>query len=350
MIIPASKISEFPAVIEAAGKKLVFTNGCFDLLHVGHVRYLQAARALGDALFVGINSDASVRALKGPTRPVNSQDDRAEVLDALACVDYVSIFDGERATDLIERIKPAVYAKGGDYTVDSLHKGELNALRSVGSEIHILPLVPGKSTTGMLERSQGGQPKTPLRLAVLGSGKGSNCQAILQAIKNGTLNAEVCLIASDHKDAGILQLAGDSTPTYWTGQSQFKTKLEPALEEALADRIADANPDLIVLAGYMRVVKAPLLERFEGRIINIHPSLLPAFPGLAAWKQAVEAKVPVTGCTVHYVDANIDSGQILAQKEVPVLAEDTPGILHARIQVAEHQLLPEVLADFAQRK
>lgn len=138
--------------LAAAGKKLVFTNGCFDLLHVGHVRYLQAARALGDALLVAVNGDASVRALKGPARPINSEDDRAEVLAALACVDGVALFHTERVTDVARIVRPHIYAKGGDYTVASLDAGEREALESAGAEIRILPLVPGKSTTNIIEK------------------------------------------------------------------------------------------------------------------------------------------------------------------------------------------------------
>jgi rfaE bifunctional protein nucleotidyltransferase chain/domain len=138
--------------LEQSGRRLVFTNGCFDILHVGHVRYLQAARALGDALVVAVNSDASVRALKGPTRPMNGEDERAEVLAALGCVDYVTVFGTERVTALIHAIRPHVYAKGGDYTVASLHPEERGALEVVGTEIRILPLVPGKSTTNILEK------------------------------------------------------------------------------------------------------------------------------------------------------------------------------------------------------
>ena len=140
------------AQLAARGRKLVFTNGCFDLLHAGHVRYLQQARSLGDALLVALNGDASVRALKGPSRPLNGEHDRAEVLAALACVDYVTIFHAERVTDLVRIIRPHVYAKGGDYTVDSLDQGERAALEKVGAEIRILPLVPGKSTTAIIEK------------------------------------------------------------------------------------------------------------------------------------------------------------------------------------------------------
>ncbi len=134
----------------ASGRRLVFTNGCFDLLHVGHVRYLQAARELGDALLVAVNGDASVRALKGPARPINGEEDRAEVLAALACVDFVTTFHTERVSELVREIRPQIYAKGGDYTVESLDPGEVAALREAGSEIRILPLVLGKSTTATL--------------------------------------------------------------------------------------------------------------------------------------------------------------------------------------------------------
>ena len=138
--------------METAGQRLVFTNGCFDLLHAGHVRYLQQARGIGDALAVGLNSDRSVRELKGKGRPVNVEEDRAEVLAALGCVDYVVIFDGKRATDVLSTVRPHVYAKGGDYTPDSLDPEERAALEKAGAEIRILPLVPGRSTTAVLER------------------------------------------------------------------------------------------------------------------------------------------------------------------------------------------------------
>jgi rfaE bifunctional protein nucleotidyltransferase chain/domain len=139
--------------LAASGRRLVFTNGCFDLLHVGHVRYLQAARQQGDRLLVAVNGDASVRALKGPSRPINGELDRAEVLAALGCIDLVTVFHSERVSDLIREIRPQVYVKGGDYTVESLNGEELAALREAGSEIRILELVPGKSTTATLARA-----------------------------------------------------------------------------------------------------------------------------------------------------------------------------------------------------
>ena len=147
-----AELAAIRAKLDSQGRRLVFTNGCFDLLHVGHVRYLQQARALGDALLVVVNGDLSVRALKGPARPVNGEQDRAEVLASLACVDYVTIFHEERVTNLVRIICPHVYAKGGDYTVDRLDPGERVALEQAGAEICILPLVPGKSTTGIIEK------------------------------------------------------------------------------------------------------------------------------------------------------------------------------------------------------
>ena len=154
-IVTAEELARLRDEADRAGRRLVFTNGCFDLLHAGHVRYLQQARELGDALAVGLNSDRSVRELKGEGRPINRQDDRAEVLAALGCVDYVVIFDGKRATDVLRTVRPHIYAKGGDYTPDSLDPEERAVLAEAGSGIKILPLVPGRSTTSVVERLRG---------------------------------------------------------------------------------------------------------------------------------------------------------------------------------------------------
>ena len=151
----AGTLAQVRDEMEAAGQRLVFTNGCFDLLHAGHVRYLRQARGLGEALAVGLNSDRSVRELKGEGRPVNAEEDRAEVLAALGCVDYVVIFDGKRATDVLSTVRPHLYAEGGDYTPDSLDPEERAALEKAGTEIRILPLVPGRSTTSTLGRIRG---------------------------------------------------------------------------------------------------------------------------------------------------------------------------------------------------
>jgi rfaE bifunctional protein nucleotidyltransferase chain/domain len=138
--------------IRESGQKLVLTNGCFDLLHTGHVRYLQEAKQLGDFLVVAVNGDESVRALKGEGRPINRADDRAEVLAALESVDYVTIFSEPRVTAVIEALRPAIYVKGGDYTPETLDSGEVAALKQVGAEIRTVALVPGKSTSAMIAR------------------------------------------------------------------------------------------------------------------------------------------------------------------------------------------------------
>jgi phosphoribosylglycinamide formyltransferase 1 len=192
--------------------------------------------------------------------------------------------------------------------------------------------------------------KQPLRLGVLGSGKGSNFRAIMEQINDGCLDAEVRIVISDVENAGILSLARDfQIPGLYVRPGRFRAKLEPEIEEDVVRLLREASVELVVLAGFMRIVKQPVLRAFPGRIINIHPSLLPKFPGLEAWKQALAAGETVTGCTVHYVDAGVDTGKILAQKTVSILPDDTPERLHARIQKAEHELLPAVLAEIAAR-
>jgi rfaE bifunctional protein nucleotidyltransferase chain/domain len=151
-IVTADEARAIARKIREGGRKLVFTNGCFDLLHVGHVRYLAAARALGDALLVAINGDESVHALKGEGRPLSREADRAEVIAALASVDYVVVFPEVRATALLEKIRPAIYVKGGDYTSESLHTEERRALERMGAEIRIVPFEAGHSTSRLLEK------------------------------------------------------------------------------------------------------------------------------------------------------------------------------------------------------
>lgn len=190
-----------------------------------------------------------------------------------------------------------------------------------------------------------------LKIAVLGSGKGSNFRSILHAILAGQLRAKPVLAISDVPGAGILTLADNlGVPNLVIEEKKFRTRLSEHVELALAETLRSSGAELIVLAGYMRVVKQPLLDAFPRRIVNIHPSLLPAFPGLEAWKQAIQAGVKTTGCTVHFVDSGIDSGEIIAQSEVSVLPGDTPETLHARIQESEHLLYPEVIKRFACRE
>jgi phosphoribosylglycinamide formyltransferase-1 len=184
----------------------------------------------------------------------------------------------------------------------------------------------------------------PLRLGILGSGKGTNCRAILENIRAGALLAEARVVISDVVDAPILDIAREfSVSNAYLPPGQFRTRLEPTIETELVQMLRDAEAELIVLAGFMRVLKSPMLKAFPRRIINIHPSLLPKFPGLEAWKQALAAGEIVTGCTVHYVDEKIDHGDIIAQREVPILPNDSAESLHARIQIAEHELYPAAI-------
>ncbi len=185
-----------------------------------------------------------------------------------------------------------------------------------------------------------------LALGILGSGKGSNCRAILESIRSGELPAEVRVVISDVLEAPILEIAREfSVANAYLPPGEFRTRLEPKSEMELVRMLRDAGVELVILAGFMRVLKAPMLEAFPRRILNIHPSLLPKYPGLEAWKQALAAGEKITGCTVHCVDERIDHGDIIAQSEVPILPNDTPETLHARIQIAEHALYPAAIAE-----
>jgi len=150
-IIDMPTLAKRAKELRAAGRKLVATNGCFDLVHVGHVRYLKAARALGDVLVVGLNGDQSVRELKGSGRPLKNERDRAEVLAALESVDLFTIFPETRATRFITAAHPVIYAKGGDYTTETLNPEERTVLEKIGAEIRIIPFERGYSTSGLLE-------------------------------------------------------------------------------------------------------------------------------------------------------------------------------------------------------
>lgn len=149
-LVTVEELARVRDALDAAGRRLVVTNGCFDLLHAGHVRYLQGAREQGDALAVALNGDASVRALKGPGRPLNSVADRAEVMAALGFVDYVTTFEDPRATALLAAVRPHVYVKGGDYRLQTLDASERAALEAAGSRIVLEPMVPGRSTTALI--------------------------------------------------------------------------------------------------------------------------------------------------------------------------------------------------------
>lgn len=181
-----------------------------------------------------------------------------------------------------------------------------------------------------------------MKLAVLVSGTGSNLRAIAAAIDAGKCAATVVLVASDKESAPALAFARERGIE--TAVVRPKDHADRAAwDVALAERVASTAPDLVVLAGFMRIVGAPILARFPHRIVNVHPALLPSFPGTDGPAQAIAKGVRVAGCTVHLVDAGVDTGPILAQAVVPVLPGDDAHALHARIQVHEHRLLPAVI-------
>jgi len=210
----------------------------------------------------------------------------------------------------------------------------------------LLALVPGMGATtgagcGAISLPL---PRRKLRLGVLGSGSGSNMQSIQDAIEAGTLDAEIVTVITDVPGARILDRAArHGIPARHVDHAPFKTKLEGKAEDEVIGILKAAGADVVVLAGYMRVVKAKLLAAFPDRVINIHPALLPSFPGIAGWKQALDYGAKLAGCTVHFVNAGIDSGPVIVQRAVPVEDADTPESLHARIQVQEHLAYPEAL-------
>jgi phosphoribosylglycinamide formyltransferase-1 len=186
------------------------------------------------------------------------------------------------------------------------------------------------------------------RLGLLGSGKGSNAAAIADACASGQIPAQVAIVLSDVADAGILQQARQrGLPAVFIAPGKFRTKLDEAAEAAYIRALQEARVDLVALAGFMRILKGEFLRAFAQRVVNIHPALLPAFPGLEAWKQALDYGVKFTGATVHFVDQGVDTGPIIAQRAVPVLPGDTPATLHARIQEAERAVYPATIAALA---
>ena len=188
-----------------------------------------------------------------------------------------------------------------------------------------------------------------LSIAVFGSGKGSNAQSIIDAIQAGELDAKIVCVISDVEDAYILERAKENgIPAVYLDCAPFKTKLDGEAEQKAIAILKEHGADFIVLAGFMRMIKKGLIQAFPHRIVNIHPALLPAFPGLESWKQALDYGAKVAGCTVHFVDEGMDTGPIIVQKAVPVENNDTPDSLHARIQVQEHIAYPEALRYIAE--
>lgn len=214
--------------------------------------------------------------------------------------------------------------------------------KSASSLIFLAPGFAAWKTRGVAEK---------IRIGILGSGKGSNMVAISDACAGADCPYEIVTVLSDVETAGILEHARSrKLPAEFIAPGKFRTKLDEDAEQRFIEALQKAKVDYIALAGFMRILKGEFLRAFTNRVINIHPSLLPAFPGLEAWRQALEYGVKVTGCTVHFVDQGIDSGAIIAQSTVPVLDGDTPETLHARIQVAERALYPQALAAIAHNR
>jgi formyltetrahydrofolate-dependent phosphoribosylglycinamide formyltransferase len=257
------------------------------------------------------------------------------------------VFHETNALECLRRIRPHIYAKGGDYRPDTLQPDEQALLRQMGAKTVILSLVAGQSSSDLLKRMRGGNTGK-VRLAVLGSGTGSNFEAIANAVAAGKLDAEIRLVLADVPDAGILEKAWRrGLPAMHLDPGRKGFRLTPAACKAFADRIRAAEVDVVVLAGFMRKVEGELLNAFAGRILNIHPSLLPAFPGKDAWKQALAAGATETGCTVHVVTEEIDAGPILGQSRLEIRPGETPHALIARIHILEHELYPRMIGEFA---
>ncbi|MFF2458217.1 phosphoribosylglycinamide formyltransferase [Peribacillus simplex] len=187
------------------------------------------------------------------------------------------------------------------------------------------------------------------RLAVFASGNGSNFQSIAEAIKSGKLEAEICLVVCDREDAYVLERAMlENIDSFSFSAKNYSNKIE--YESEILERLRQYEIEFIILAGYMRLIGPTLLQKYSQRIVNIHPSLLPNFPGKDAIGQAFDAGVKETGVTVHYVDDGMDTGPVIAQKAVPILEGDTKDILQKRIQEMEHDLYPSVLRELCHKK
>ena len=189
-------------------------------------------------------------------------------------------------------------------------------------------------------------------IVILGSGSGTNAEALLKAEANKQLGAaKIAAIISDHEDAGILELGQKyQVPAIYIDPKRKGARLSDEAEQTYIERIASFSPKLIVLAGFMRIINRPFIEALEGRMINLHPSLLPSFPGMDGIAQAFDHGVKLTGCTVHWVTPALDAGPIIDQKEVRIEEQDTLELLEKKVHIVEHQLLPDVVARLSKGK
>ncbi len=188
--------------------------------------------------------------------------------------------------------------------------------------------------------------RTPLILGMMASGSGSNFEAVACAIESGQLNAKIAVLVHNKPEIKAIERAQSrGIPTVFLDHRLYDSRAE--LDRAIVNVFQEHQVECVVMAGWMRVITQVLIDAFPNRLINIHPSLLPSFPGIKAIEQALAAGVKITGCTVHLVSLEVDSGPILAQAAVPILADDTAATLHARVQIQEHQILPQAIATIA---
>ena len=185
----------------------------------------------------------------------------------------------------------------------------------------------------------------PYPIVILGSGRGTNAEALLKSESKKNLGAaKIAAVISDHEDAGILTLGEKyKVPAIFLDPGRKGARLTDEAEQVYIERIQSFSPKLIVLAGFMRIIKRPFIDAFKGRVINLHPSLLPSFPGMSGIQQAYEYGVRITGCSIHWVTPELDAGPIIDQKVVRIEESDTLGILTKKVHVAEHALLPDVV-------
>ena len=207
-------------------------------------------------------------------------------------------------------------------------------------------LEPSKATSNLISPVRSPeelQLKKTIKLAIMASGNGSNFEAVAKAIKEGRLNAEIKVLIYNNPSAKVRSRAENwQVPAELVNHKEYKKRQD--FDRAIVKVLKKYEVDWVVMAGWMRVATEVLLEAFPNKVINIHPSLLPSFRGIRAIEKAIEAKVKITGCTVHIVSLEVDSGPILIQAAVPVLTDDTPETLHARVQIEEHRILPQAIA------
>ena len=320
------------------GRRVVFTNGCFDLLHAGHVRYLEQARRLGDALIVGLNSDASVRELKGPGRPLNSEFDRAEVLSGLRAVDGVVVFDSLRATELIRELKPHLYAKGGDYTPESLERSERDALAEAGSVIRILPLLPGRSTTGLIQKVN-----PSLRVALWGPDYHDLVRFLLDLPRQGLSQIQLVLVIAADLSSANQQILDQKGVVTLSGAGSQGGLGEPIWGAGL-QALSEHRVDLLVVAPGASSFLAEFGAELKLPALCLHHGSMPGSDPAESLSEAISQGELSAVCTLHEWGGGQQDGKVWLQAEVPIRLGDDLQSLQARLAQQGQVLLHKALA------